>query len=60
MIRRLLLLAGVAALVWRRIRRSRAAPVRASLGYRDGSTIVLERGAPELERLVGIAREAFR
>lgn len=60
MIRRLLVLTGVAALVWHRIRRSRAASSRASLGYSDGSTVVLERGAPELERLVGIAREAFR
>jgi hypothetical protein len=59
MIRRLLLAAGIAALVWRRLRRSRETPVRASLGYADGSTLVLERGDPRRERLVASAREAF-
>jgi hypothetical protein len=32
---------------------------RAVVGFEDGSSVVLEDGAPELERLVATAREAL-
>lgn len=60
MIRRLLVAAGFGALglgLLRRRRRERAE--RAAVGYTDGTSIVLEPGAPELERMLAVAREVL-
>jgi hypothetical protein len=57
--RRLLTIAGAAGLVWWLFGRGRgAAATRATVGYADGSSLTLEHGAPELERLQQAAREA--
>jgi hypothetical protein len=56
--RRLLALAALAGLAWWVLRRRREPRETATIGYEDGSSITFERGAPELERLLDIAREA--
>jgi hypothetical protein len=59
MIRKLLLLAGVIAVV-RRVLRVRARPSEtATIGFADGTAVVLEPGAPGLEGLLTAAREAL-
>ena len=59
--RRLLVLAALAAGVWWVLsRRATVAADRATVGYDDGSSVTLEAGAPELERLLRIARGAIR
>ena len=56
--RRLLTLAGLAGLVWWLLDRRRGdAAGGATVGYADGSSVTLEEGAPELERLQEAARE---
>ena len=50
--------AGGAALLLRR--RRAAQQDRVDLYYADGSSISLEDGAPEGERLISLAREALR
>lgn len=57
--RRLLGLAGLLAAGWWLLRRGREAAPRAVVGYVDGSSITLEDGSPELERLVTAARKAL-
>lgn len=57
--RRVFSLAAVGALVWWLLgRRGKAEPFRATIGYADGSSVTLEAGSPELERLVQIAAGA--
>jgi len=58
--RRLLLLALLAAGVWWVLSRRRASAREATVGYEDGAAIVMEEGAPELEGLGLAAREALR
>lgn len=54
--RRLLSLAAIGASVWWLLgRRRKADPSRATIGYADGSSVTLEVGSPDLERLVQIA-----
>lgn len=61
MIRRLLFLAGVAGAVWWLLsRRESGREVGALVGYGDGSSLALEEGSPELERMLGIARGVAR
>jgi hypothetical protein len=56
--RRLLTLAGLAGLVWWLLDRRRGNVAGgATVGYADGSSVTLEQGAPELERLQEAARE---
>ena len=50
--------AGGAAVLLRRRRAARQD--RVELYYADGSSISLEDGAPETERIVSLAREALR
>ncbi|HEY7381599.1 MAG TPA: hypothetical protein VH572_10335 [Gaiella sp.] len=59
--RKLLLLTALATLAWRLWRRSRDAGEleRAIVGYEDGSSLVLDPGTPEHERVVAVAREAL-
>jgi hypothetical protein len=52
---RLLLLALVGLLVWRLLRR-RGAGEAAVVGWADGSSMAVEDGAPEHDRLVAAAR----
>ncbi len=57
MIRRLLLLAALAGAAWWLLsRRESGREVGALVGYGDGSSVALEEGSPELERMLGIAR----
>jgi len=57
--RRLLSLAAIGAAVWWLLGRRRSASVnRATIGYSDGSSVTLESGSPDLERLVQIAAES--
>jgi hypothetical protein len=53
---RLALLAGIAVWVWRYFVGRRQPPERASISYADGSSLVLEPGSPEFERLAAVAR----
>jgi hypothetical protein len=56
--RKLLTLAGLAGLAWWLFGRGRGGAVdRATVGYADGSSVTLEGGSPELERLQQAARE---
>jgi hypothetical protein len=58
--RRLLVLlaavAGIAAVVLRRRERSRD---RVSVGFEDGSSLTLEAGTPDADRLLALARPAI-
>ncbi len=57
--RRLFSLAAVAGLfLWLRGRRGRSAGQSVTIGYADGSSVTLDAGSPELDRLVGIAAGA--
>ena len=57
--RRLLSLAAIGAAVWWLIgRREKPSAGRVTIGYVDGSSLTLEAGSPELDRLVAIAAEA--
>ncbi|HJU46917.1 MAG TPA: hypothetical protein VJ689_02205 [Gaiellaceae bacterium] len=56
--RRLVLLLGLAGFLWWLLRRDRSPGETATIGYEDGSSVTLEPGAPELERLLAIGREA--
>ena len=56
---RLALLLGLGGLVlWLRRRTPRPGET-ATIGYEDGSSVTLEPGAPELERLLAAGREAL-
>ena len=56
--RRLFSLALVGGLVWWFFgRRGEAAQRSATIGYADGSSVTLEAGSPELDRLLQIAAE---
>ncbi len=57
--RRLAALAVLAGFVWWLLRRQGGPGETATIGYADGSAVTLEPGAPELERLLAIAREAM-
>lgn len=59
MIRRLLVLAGLAWLVRRLVTGRTRSPAPALVGFEDGSSVVLDRNAPEIERLAGVAAEAL-
>ncbi len=57
--RKLVSLAAIGAGVWWFVTRRRtASPGRATIGYEDGSSVTLDAGSPELERLLAIAAEA--
>lgn len=57
--RRLLSLAALGAAVWWLLgRRAKPSAGRVTIGYADGSSVTLEAGSPELDRLVAIAAEA--
>ena len=61
MIRRLLFLAALAGAVWWLLtRRESGREAGAVVGYGDGSSVALEEGSPELERMLGIARGVVR
>jgi hypothetical protein len=53
--RKLVLLAAIGALAWWLLGRNKPQPGRATIGFTDGSSVTLEAGSPELERLVEIA-----
>ena len=57
---RLAVLVGLAVWAWRTFFGDSSPDERAGISYADGSAIVLERGSPGFERLVGIARAALR
>jgi len=57
---RLALLTLIAVWAWRRFFGRSGPEERAGISYGDGSSIVLEPGAPSFERLAGIARHALR
>ncbi len=57
--RKLLSLAAIGAAVWWLLgRRSKPSTGRVTIGYADGSSVTLEAGSPELDRLTAIATEA--
>lgn len=57
--RRLFWLGLIGALAWLFLGRGRSAPEDGvTIGYRDGSSITLDPGSPELDRLLQIAAEA--
>jgi hypothetical protein len=57
--RRLFSLGLVAGLAWWFLGRRRDdAPEHATIGFADGSSVTLEAGSPELDRLVQVAAEA--
>lgn len=59
--RRLLVLAGLAAAAWWLLRgRGRSREPRAVVGYGDGSSVTLDAGSPELERMLELARGTVR
>jgi predicted negative regulator of RcsB-dependent stress response len=60
MIRRVLFLGGLGVLIWRVWQQRQAGGERASVGFADGTSVVLEPGAPELDRLLEIARGTLR
>jgi hypothetical protein len=57
---RLAVLAGLVVWVWRYFLGAREPHERASVSYSDGSTIVLDPGSPEFERLAAPARAVLR
>ena len=58
--RRLLVLAFLGGLAWWFVARRREEPVRsATIGHADGSSVTLDEGSPELDRLLQIAAEAL-
>jgi hypothetical protein len=60
-IRRLLVLAGLATAAWWVLRgRGRGREPRAVVGYGDGSSLTLEVGSPALERMLELARRTVR
>ena len=57
--RKLLSLAAIGAAVWWFLgRRSKPSGTRVTIGYGDGSSVTLDAGSPELDRLTSIAAEA--
>jgi len=57
--RRLLALAAIGAAVWWLLgRREKPSTTRVTIGYADGSSVTLDEGSPELDRLTSIAAEA--
>jgi len=59
--RRLVLLVVLGAIAWWFIdRRREAAPGSATIGYADGSSVTLEVGSPELDRLLLVAAQAAK
>ena len=57
--RRLLSLAAVGAAMWWLFgRREKSSSSRVTIGYADGSSVTLEVGSPEHDRLAAIAAEA--
>jgi len=59
MMRRLLVLAALATAAWWLLR-GRGREPRAVVGYGDGSSLTLEAGTPELERMLELARGTVR
>ena len=57
---RLAILIGLAIWAWRRFAAPSRPQERAAVSYDDGSSVVLEPGSPEFERLAAIARPAIR
>jgi hypothetical protein len=57
---RLAILGGLFIWVWRYLVGAREPHERASVSYADGSSIVLEPGSPEFERLASAARPVLR
>ena len=56
--RKLLSLAAIGAVVWWLLgRRSKPSTARVTIGYADGSSVTLDAGSPELDRLAAIAAE---
>lgn len=56
MIGRLLVAGSLGALLWHVAGRRRRTVERAAVGYADGTSVVLDPGAPELGRLLAVAR----
>lgn len=56
---RLAVLVGLAIWAWRTFVGTREPHERASLSYADGSSLVLEPGSPEFERLAMVARRVL-
>jgi hypothetical protein len=54
--RRLLLLALAGLAWWLLVRRPRTAAERVTIGYEDGSSVVLDANGPDAERLLTSAR----
>ena len=52
-------LVGLAIWVWRTFFGGREAHERASLSYADGSSMVLEPGSPDFERMAAVARRVL-
>jgi hypothetical protein len=59
-VRRLLLLALAGLGAWWLLSRRRGPVREATVGFDDGSAVVLEEGSVDLEALVGPARDALR
>ena len=56
---RLAVLVGAAIWAWRRFFGAREPHERASISFSDGSSLVLEPGSADFERLASIARSAL-
>ncbi len=57
--RKLVVLAAIGVFAWWLLgRRDKDRPDRATIGFADGSSVTLEAGSPELERLAQIAAGA--
>jgi hypothetical protein len=57
--RKLLALAALVGGIFWLLRRRNASVPRAAIGYADGSSLSLEPGSPELDRLTAAARRAL-
>ena len=57
---RLAVLVALALWAWRRFFAPSRPQERAAVAYADGSSVVLDPGSPEFERLAAIARAALR